>query len=62
MMKNNLYEWVLKIIETCKNNDHLEGVDKLIELYYEKEKDDNLRDELKLAREIKYNEIHFILK
>ena len=59
---NNLNEWVLKVIETCKHNDHLEGVDRLIDLYYEKEKNEQLRDELKLAREMKYNEIHDILK
>ena len=38
---NNLHEWILKVIETCKINDHLEGVDKLIELYYEKEKNED---------------------
>jgi hypothetical protein len=59
---NNLHEWILKVIETCKINDHLEGVDKLIELYYEKEKNEELRDELKIAREIKYNEIHTIIR
>ena len=59
---NNLHEWILKVIETCKINDHLEGVDKVIELYYEKEKNEELRDELKIAREIKYNEIHTIIR
>jgi hypothetical protein len=61
MDKIGIYNWLLKIIETCNNDFHFEGVDKLIELFYEKEKDESLTDELKLARISKWNEIHHIL-
>ena len=61
MDKTVLYNWLLKIIETCNNDFHFEAVDKLIELFYEKEKDESLTDSLKLARLDKWNEIHHIL-
>ena len=62
-MKKN-YEkfiWISKIIETCNNYFHFMAVDKLIELYYESEKDDFLRDDLIIARNNKWNQIHNIL-
>jgi hypothetical protein len=61
MDKIGIYNWLLKIIETCNNDFHFEAVDKLIELFYEKEKDESLVDDLKLARIKKWNEIHLIL-
>lgn len=61
MDKNGIYNWLLKIIETCNNDFHFEAVDKLIELFYEKEKDESLTDSLKLARADKWKEIHHIL-
>ena len=61
MDKTGIYNWLLKIIETCNNDFHFEAVDKLIELFYEKEKDESLTDSLKLARLDKLNEIHHIL-
>jgi hypothetical protein len=50
MDKIGIHNWLLKIIETCNNDFHFEAVDKLIELFYEKEKDESLTDELKIAR------------
>jgi hypothetical protein len=61
MDKNGIYTWILKIIDTCSNDFHFEAVDKLIELFKEKEKDESLTDDLKLARIQKWNEIHTIL-
>ena len=61
MDKIGIYNWLLKIIETCNNDFHFEAVDKLIELFFEKEKDQLLTDDLKLARIQKWNEIHHIL-
>jgi hypothetical protein len=61
MDKNNIYEWIVKIIQTCNNNFHFEAVDKLIELFYEKENDEQLKIELQILRQQKWNEIHNIL-
>ncbi len=58
----NLYEWIAKIIDTCNHDFHFEAVDNLINLYYERVKDDNKKVELELLRQNKWNEIHFILK
>ena len=56
------FEFVKKNIETCVHVDHIHSVDNLIELHYILVKDDEKRDELLLLREIKYNEIHTIIK
>ena len=61
MDKNNIYEWIVKIIQTCNNNFHFEAVDKLIELFYEKENDEELKVQLQILRQQKWNEIHNIL-
>ena len=62
MTKNyEKFIWITKIIETCNNDFHFMAVDKLIELYYESEKDDFLRDDLIIASNNKWNEIHNIL-
>ena len=37
-MNKDVFEWIVKIIDTCNNDFHFEGVDNLINLYYEKEK------------------------
>ena len=61
MEQNNIYEWIKKIIETCNNTFHFEGVDRLIELYFEKFQDESSADTLKLLRQNKWNQIHDIL-
>jgi hypothetical protein len=61
-MKNNeKFIWIKKIIETCTNDFHFMAVDKLIELFYELDKDDSLKEELIATRNKKWNKIHFIL-
>ena len=61
-MKNNeKFIWINKIIETCTNDFHFMAVDRLIELFYELDKDDSLKEELIRTRNNKWNEIHFIL-
>lgn len=59
---SNLFEWISKIIDTCYYDVHFEAVDRLIALYFEREKDDDKRDELELLKVQKWNEIHMILK
>jgi len=61
-MKEQLFNWIAKIIETCTHDFHFEGVDNLINLFYEREQDENLKTELQLLRNSKWNEIHFILE
>lgn len=64
-MENNkhidLYEWVAKIIDTCNHDFHFEGVDNLINLYYERTKDEAKKVELEALRMKKWNDIHTIL-
>ena len=57
-----IYNWILKIIGTCNSNFHFEAVDKLIDLFHEKYKDEKLTDELKLNRIRTWNEIHNTLQ
>lgn len=59
--RTDLFGWVAKIIDTCCHDFHFECIDKLIELYYEREKDEAKRDELELMKVRKWNEIHVIL-
>jgi hypothetical protein len=56
-----VFNWIVKIIETCNNDFHFEGIDKLIDLFYDKYKNDALTDELKLIRIRTWNKIHNIL-
>ena len=59
---SNLFEWISKIIDTCYHDIHFEAVDRLISLYFEREKNDEKRDELELLKVQKWNDIHMILK
>lgn len=61
-MNKDLFEWIVKVIDGCTLAVHLEGVDRLIDLYYEKEKNDDSKLDLQLLRRAKYNEIHNILE
>ena len=58
---NNIYEWIIRIIETCNNDFHFEAVDKLILLFFEKYQDEAKKLELEILRTNKWNEIHHIL-
>jgi hypothetical protein len=62
MEKQNIYNWITRIIETCNNDFHFESVDKLVELFYEKFLDGELRTDLQIKRQYKWDEIHSILK
>jgi hypothetical protein len=61
MEKDTIYDWVAKIISTCTHDFHFEAVDRLLELYYEREKDDVKLTELRMLKKIKWDEIHNIL-
>jgi len=59
--KQNLYEWIVKIIDSCRDDFHFEGVDIIIKLFNDKFKDDDIHFELKMKRTDKWNEIHTII-
>jgi hypothetical protein len=61
MDKKEIYEWLEKVIKTCSNDFHFEGIDRLIELFYDKFKDEAMTNELKLLRMQVWNDIHLIL-
>jgi|688.fasta_scaffold12226_8 hypothetical protein len=56
-----IFLWIVKIIQTCNNDFHFDAVDALIELYEKRTQDSATTDELKLIRSNKWNEIHNIL-
>lgn len=58
---NVAFEWICRIIETCVNQFHFDGVDRLIELFFENFKDEPKALELKKLRHQKFNEVHNIL-
>ena len=57
----DIFEWISRIIDTCNNDFHFEGVDRLIALYFEREKNDEKRVELESLKIKKWNAIHHIL-
>ena len=61
MEKLDIFEWIKKIIGTCSNDFHFAAVDKLIDLFNYKYKDEGLTTKLKLIREMQWDEIHVIL-
>jgi hypothetical protein len=61
MDKQKSFNWISNIINTCNNDFHFEAVDKLIELFYIKFLDGEMRTELDAQRQVKWNEIHDIL-
>ncbi len=58
---DNIFDWICKIIETCNNDFHFEAVDKLISLYFEREKNEEKQFELEALKVRRWNEIHHIL-
>jgi hypothetical protein len=58
-MKQQKFNWICKIIESCIDAFHFECVDKLIELFHEQEKDEEFTSELKLIKKM-YQESNII--
>ena len=56
------YNWIMGIIDSCNNDFHFEGVDKLIELFYQRHKNNDLHTCLLQLRAEHWNSIHSILK
>lgn len=55
------HEWLIEVINSCHHDFHLECVDRLIELFFEKYKDDSLRDSLVIKRQERWGNIHAII-
>lgn len=62
MENNKIYEWIVNIINSCRDDFHFEAVDNLIELFLEREKNEELYINLKALRISKWNDIHYILQ
>ena len=56
-----VFEWLCKVIDTCYHDFHFDSVDNLINLYYERTKNEGNRITLQLLRTQKWNDIHHIL-
>jgi hypothetical protein len=56
-----VYDWIVKIINTCTDDFHFDCVDKLIDLFYVRFGDEDKRDDLIMIRSQKWNETHAIL-
>ena len=68
MTKDNLnqsqdiiFEWLCKVIDTCYHDLHFDGIDNLIQLYFERTKNEENTVTLKLLRNQRWNDIHNIL-
>ena len=59
--KEQIQDWIKKIIESSNNTFHFEAVDRLIILFYEKYLDGSMRTDLQEKREKKWNQVHDIL-
>jgi hypothetical protein len=56
------FDWIVKIIDTCNNQFHFDGVDNLINLFstiHPEQKDRVLQ--LQIMRQDKWNSVHNIL-
>lgn len=60
-MKHQKFDWIAKIIESCTDSFHFQGVEKLIDLFSEQEKDEELTSHLKLLTQEKFLDVHNIL-
>lgn len=58
---DHIFDWVSRIIDNCTHDFHFDAVDRLIDLYYERVKDEPKYLELKLMKKVKWDEIHNIL-
>jgi hypothetical protein len=58
---SEVYDWIVKIINTCNDDFHFDCVDKLIDLFYVRFGDADKRDDLIMIRNQKWNETHAIL-
>lgn len=56
------YYWIVNIIESCRDDFQFSCVDKLIDLYFDKYKDENTKIELMFLRATKWNAIHDIIE
>ena len=61
-MNTNIKEWIIKIIESCKDDFQFEAVDRLIALHQERFKNEDEFLELSHKRAEKWNLIHAIVE
>jgi hypothetical protein len=61
-INTNIKEWIIKIIESCKDDFQFEAVDRLIALHQERFKNEEEFLELSIKRAEKWNLIHGIIE
>jgi hypothetical protein len=61
-METNIKLWVMKIIDSCNDDFQFEAVDRLIDLHYERFKNEEEFLELSVTRARKWNDIHGIVE
>jgi hypothetical protein len=62
MEQQHIYDWISTIIESCRDDFHFEGVDRLIDLFHTKYSNEDLTFELISKRTYKWNDIHAIIE
>ena len=61
-INTNIKEWIIKIIESCKDDFQFEAVDRLISLHQERFKNEDEFLELSHKRAEKWNLIHALVE
>lgn len=60
--KQEHYNWIMAIIDSCNNDFHFTCVDRLIELYKQQHKDaEEMAVMLETQRAVHWNNVHHIL-
>jgi hypothetical protein len=55
------YDWLIGVINSCFHDFHLECIDRLIDLFYDKYRNEGLRDELTFKRQERWAAIHGVI-
>jgi len=58
---NEVFDWIVRIIETCKFDFHFDCADKLIELFFINFNNESKKDELIMIRNERMNRINVII-
>lgn len=58
---DEIFEWICKIIDSASHGFHFDSINRIIELYFERNGDQEKKLELLLLMQKKWNEIHFII-
>ena len=51
---DEVFDWIVRIVETCQNDFHFDCADKLIELFYIRFNNESRRDDILQVRNMRY--------